>query len=149
VRLKLGTINMSGLRSTFALINIVTWRPKARIRSQNRRSLLGNDSVSTFLRQRIRKQLPFLRNGVVNTPSQQYRAVFSAWSLQNVYKEDFGWEECFETPACRDMSLGVEELNWVGSCRTMTGKELGCEKNFSCVIWSDTETVISPLPGYD
>jgi hypothetical protein len=49
-------------------------------------------------------------------------AVFSAWSVQSGYKEVFhsleqyrtivkSGESSFETPACRDMSLGAEELN--------------------------------------
>jgi hypothetical protein len=33
----------------------------------------------------------------------------------------------------------------IGSCK----KELGCEKMTSCVICSDSEIVINPLPGYD
>jgi hypothetical protein len=45
--------------------------------------------------------------------------VFSAWSVQSGYKEEFrSWQEqhriesSFVTPACRDMSLGAEKLNW-------------------------------------
>jgi hypothetical protein len=42
-------------------------------------------------------------------------AVFSAWSVQSAYKEDFSREvvveSSFETPACHDMSLVAEKLN--------------------------------------
>jgi hypothetical protein len=41
-------------------------------------------------------------------------AVFSAWSLQSTYKEQFSREEItssFETPAYQGMSLGAEESN--------------------------------------
>jgi hypothetical protein len=31
----------------------------------------------------------------------------------------------------------------------MARKEFGCEKKTSCVIRSDSEAVINPLPGYD
>jgi hypothetical protein len=52
--------------------------------------------------------------------------VFSAWSVQSDYEEDFrSWqqqqqqqhwvESSSETPACRDMSLGAAKLNWVSS----------------------------------
>jgi hypothetical protein len=53
----------------------VTWVRKPKEQSQNRRSLLGNDSVNTFPRQWIRKQQSskLLCNSAVNTPSQQQR----------------------------------------------------------------------------
>jgi hypothetical protein len=44
--------------------------------------------------------------------------MFSAWSVQNGYKEEFSrirMELSFETPACRDMNLGAEELKLVES----------------------------------
>jgi hypothetical protein len=37
-------------------------------------------------------------------------------------------------PALRDMNLGAEELNWVGSCRIMAKKELGRESKALCVL---------------
>jgi hypothetical protein len=45
-------------------------------------------------------------------PSQQQRAVFSAWSVPTGYekdKEDRFSQLSFETSACQDMSLGAEE----------------------------------------
>jgi hypothetical protein len=71
--------------------------------------------------------------------------------VQSGYKE--------ELVEFRDASLsGYElgsrgtELNRVfeiGSCRKMTRRELGCEKNTSCAISIYSETVINLLPGYD
>jgi hypothetical protein len=44
--------------------------------------------------------------------SLKIEAVFSAWFVESVYKEVLSnrVESSFETPACRDMSLGGEEL---------------------------------------
>jgi hypothetical protein len=58
-------------------------------------------------------------------------------------------ESSCETPACRDLSLGAEEFNWVGIGRIMVRKELGGAKKTSCAISIASETVINPLPGYD
>jgi bisphosphoglycerate-independent phosphoglycerate mutase (AlkP superfamily) len=82
------------------------------------------------------------------------KAVFSAWSAQSGYKEVFSsikWSEdsSFETVAWQNMSLGAEELNWVGSCRMKARKELGCEKKAVCMIWRYRETVRNTLQGYD
>jgi hypothetical protein len=45
--------------------------------------------------------------------------MFSTWSVQSGYKEEFIWEVAVESsvekPACQDMRLGAEELNWVES----------------------------------
>jgi hypothetical protein len=69
---------------------------KSGSRGQNRSSLLGNDSVNTFPRQRLRKQqsnnfrcyvtalLTFLPKNML----------FPAWSMQSGYKEEFiSWQE--------------------------------------------------------
>jgi hypothetical protein len=82
-------------------------------------------------RQRLGKLIPARANARSNrTFSARHRiskhaslrieAVFSAWSVQSGYKEVFSSmkrskESSFGTPACRDMNLGAEELNWVGS----------------------------------
>jgi hypothetical protein len=44
-----------------------------------------------------------------------------------------GIDYSFATPACRDMSLGAKELNWVESSE-LARKELDSEKKASCVI---------------
>jgi hypothetical protein len=52
-----------------------------------------------------------------------------------------------------DMSLGAEELNGVETSELAVAeygqeRELDGDKT-ACVIWSDSETVINPLPGDD
>jgi hypothetical protein len=71
-------------------------------RNSDRRSLLGNDSLNKIPRQRIRKQQ-------LNTQSQQQRIVFSAWSVQRGYKEEFrSWQEQHgESRALRRQPAGI------------------------------------------
>jgi hypothetical protein len=100
----------------------------------------------------------FARQRTSKHASLTIEAVFSVWSDPRGYKSTQSedalkhssriekWSVEFETPACRDMNL---ELNWVGSCRIMARKKLCGAKKTSCVIWSDGETVINPLPGHD
>jgi hypothetical protein len=81
-------------------------------------SLLCNDSVGANARNN-RKSTARQQRG--KRASSTIEVVFSAWSVQNNYKEVFGsiqqdWIELsFETQACQDMSLRAEELNWVES----------------------------------
>jgi hypothetical protein len=62
------------------------------------------------------------RQRISKHASLTIEAVFSAWFVQGGYKEVFGSieeyrtvveseESRFRKPACRDMSLGAEELN--------------------------------------
>jgi hypothetical protein len=60
---------------------------------------------------------------------------FSVGSVRSGYKEEFNVaaqseESNFETPACRDKSLGAEELN----CVNNTGKKgiRRCKEDFVC-----------------
>jgi hypothetical protein len=58
----------------------------------------------------------------------------------------------FETPACQDMILGAEELNWrIGSVSGDGSRMI--EKKWQevnqAVCCSDSETVINPLPRYE
>jgi hypothetical protein len=56
-------------------------------------------------------------DGVNNISSVTF-GIPGAVCMESGYKEEFIWaaysgESSFETPACRDISLGAEEVNWV------------------------------------
>jgi hypothetical protein len=58
------------------------------------------------------------RQWISKHASLTIEAVFFVGSVQSGYKEVLGKkvvDSTLETPACQDMSLGAEELNWVES----------------------------------
>jgi hypothetical protein len=61
--------------------------------------------------------------------------------IKNISVERFG--SCFETPACRDMSFRAEEFSLHLQNNGKKGNRLQKED------FSDSETVINPLPHYD
>jgi hypothetical protein len=88
-------------------------------------SLIGNDSVNTFPCKQACVTIGRLSGATawyINTPCQQYK-LFSVGSVRMGYKRTpseyasgVGSERLsFETPSCRAMSLGAEELNGVES----------------------------------
>jgi hypothetical protein len=123
-------------------------------RGLNRCPLLDNDSVNTLPQQWIRKQQSSNFRCYKHAFQTIERLYFLRGACEVVIKESsevgrssIEWTVEFETPACQDMWLGAEKLDWVGSCRIMVRKELVREKKAWYVIWSDGATVINPLPG--
>jgi hypothetical protein len=108
--------------------------------------LLGNDLVNTFPWKRTCATIgsPLLGNGSVNKPSQQQR-LFSAWSVLMGYK---GTQKVIWVSCCWELGR-VLEMAVEGDWEEMASNESDCAKKTSCMIWSDSETVKSPLPGYD
>jgi hypothetical protein len=125
-------------RCTNWITDIIVWRVCP---------LLGNDSVNTCpqytsLNKRealfyVVRAATLLCNGAVNTPKtiRDNRRRYFPWGLCNavikkIQLSSREWRVEFETPACRDMSLGAEQLNWVDN----SGKKgiRRCKEDFMC-----------------
>jgi hypothetical protein len=138
--------------------------------------MFSNKCIVTYrpiARQRLGKHIPAganARNNMASIAIQRIskhasltiEPLFSAWSVQNGYKEEFSWEELvvvrsWESSAekseqwsgdlCRELGR-VLEMSVEGDWEERVRKQLDCEKKTLCVIWSDSETVKYPLPGY-
>jgi hypothetical protein len=130
----------------------------------------------TIARQRLGKHIPAGANAPNNrTPIARQRTskhasltkevVFSVWSVPKGYKrtqsEDASkhsslveWRVEFRDASRPGYELGsggieLSRVVGIGSCRIITRNELNYVKKNSCVVWSGSETVINPLPGYD
>jgi hypothetical protein len=108
-----------------------------------RHILLGKGSVKTrkTIRENRKRCFPWGPPRGYITGSFKGAVVVRIW--ENSVEEEFIWESC-----CRERGR-VLKMAVEGDWEEMARKELGCEKKTSCVIWSNNETVINPLSGYD
>jgi hypothetical protein len=110
--------------------------------------MVGNAGRYVIL---IVKCIPIARRRTSKHGSLKTEVVFSVWSVPRGYKSTQAENTTKHRRAVeyRDASLsgyepGIElsRVFGIGSCRIMARKESG-------VIWSYSEIVINPLPGYD
>jgi hypothetical protein len=88
--------------------NIVTYRPIARQRLGKHIPAGANalNNMTSIARQRISKHASLTIEAV-------FCVVRAKWLWESVKQCRTEVESSFETPACQNMSLGAEELNWV------------------------------------
>jgi hypothetical protein len=156
LRLKEPRVLMMDSRRRIGRNAIIMWRIDP---------LLGNYSVNTLPLEptwaTIRRLL--LGNGSINTPKtiRDNRRRCFPWSSSRGYitGSSKGAVSCCQKLrvfSWRRVNL-IELLSRIGpnsgdgnpQWLRRNSKELCCEKKTPCVIWSDSETVKNPLPGYD
>jgi hypothetical protein len=126
----------------YSFKNIVTCTPITRQRLDKHIPAEANESNSrtSIARQRI-------SNHASLTRSRVFSVVRAKWLWRSVQQHRAKWKVEFWDPSLPGYELSP--VFGIGNCRIMTRMELGCEKKTPYMIWSDSETVINPLPGYD